>query len=472
MMNLKHIFSVKNADKIIFIDAEQSFTGATFYQNVRRVLASFLNQGLVSGDRIAVILPNGMESIFCYFACMFGGFTIIPINPNLPAEDIDYILTLTKPNLCIKNKADIQYDEVIRQEEVHQDEHALFAIFFTSGTTSRPKGVCHSVTSMLSNAMAFNELVGLNAKTVMLHVMPMGYMAGFLNTVLSPILAAGSVVLASQFKASEAINFWMSAQKYGVNALWITPTMAALLARLNRDVGIANWVSQHIQHVFVGTAPLPAIVKKDFERVFNVTCLESYGMTEVMLVSSNRQIDINHDTSVGRLLPGVEIKAVNLNGEQLSPGEEGSLQIKTPFALLGYLDVETGYVQPLEDEWLATGDVGYLDEEQYLFITGRIKDLIIHGGTNVSPRAVEEVLLQHQSVQDVVVVGKYHPFWGEEVVAFLITQDGYAYNEEAIREYCSSRLQADAVPTNYQVVKIFPRTSTGKIQRNKLKVFL
>jgi len=472
ILDLKHLFLIKNAKKVIFFDGEQVFTGDDFHQKVLDVLAFFINKGLVSGDRVAVLLPNSMECIFCYFACMFGGLTIIPINPTLPAEDIDYILTATKPKLCIKNKIDICYKEGIKHDEAHVDEESLFALFFTSGTTSRPKGIGHSVKNMISNAISFNTLVGLDEKTVMLHVMPMGYMAGFLNTVLSPILAGGAVVLDPQFNASKAMTFWTSAQVRCVNALWITPTMAALLARLNRDENTSNWVQKHVRHVFVGTAPLPEATKLEFERVFRVSCLESYGMTEVMLVSSNQPMNSSHGASVGKLLPGVEIKAVNLNGEHLSYGEEGSLYIKTPFASLGYLNIKTGYTHFCDEEWFATGDVGYLDEKGYLFITGRIKDLIIHGGTNISPRAVEEVLLQYSGIQDAVVVGKPHPFWGEEVVAFLIIQDGCVYDEAAIKQYCLSRLQSDAVPEYYQVVKTFPRTNTGKIQNNKLKALL
>ena len=462
-----------SAEKIVLSNVEQSITGKALYTKALEVAAFFEGEGVSPGDCVAVSLPNSMAFIFCYFACMLRGITIIPINPELPSHDIDYILALTKPKLVIKHEDELQYLQEVKETKLSLPGSTMLGIFFTSGTTSRPKGVCHSTENMFANAVAFNALVGLDSTTVMLHVMPMGYMAGFLNTILSPILAGGSVVLAPQFNASRAINFWTSAQTNNINAVWLTPTMVALLARLNRDENAAKWVHQNVRHVFVGTAPLPAATKTAFERVFNVRCLESYGMTEVMLVSSNTGMDEKHSASVGKLLPGVTLKAVNLKGEELPPGEEGSLYIKTPFALLGYFDCEAGVrLSALDGGWLATGDVGYLDEEQHLFITGRIKDLIIHGGTNVSPRAVEEVLLQYEEVEDAVVVGKPHSFWGEEVVAFLIVRNKNSYDEMAIKRHCLGRLQADAIPTEYRVVDSFPRTSTGKIQNNKLKAHL
>ncbi len=470
---LENILLDMNAEKVVFCDIQQSITGKNVYFKALEVVAFFLEEGLQSGDCVAVMLPNSMEFIFCYFACIFGGFTIIPINSGLSSQDIDYILTLTKPKLIIKNKEELGYCDPVPKEKLLFHDENLLGIFFTSGTTKKPKGVCHSVKNMLLNAKAFNDLVGLDINTIMLHVMPMGYMAGFLNTILSPILAGGSVVLAPQFNASNAINFWEIGQVKGINALWITPTMVSLLVRLNRDINTANWVAQNVQHVFVGTAPLPSVIKTAFEDLFKVRCLESYGMTEVMLVSSNTYTDVNRCTSVGKLLPGIEMKAVNLKEEALSPGEEGSLYIKTPFLLSGYFTTgKDATVLLSEDEWFATGDVGYLDEAQHLFITGRIKDLIIHGGINVSPRAVEEVLFQYTGVEDAVVIGKPHLFWGEEVIAFLVIKAGYICDELAIKAYCSSRLQPDAVPTEYRIVKALPRTSTGKVQNNKLKALL
>jgi long-chain acyl-CoA synthetase len=326
---------------------------------------------------------------------------------------------------------------------------------------------------MLANAVKFNQLVGIDRNTRMMHIMPMGYMAGFLNTIFSPLMAGGTIVVAPQFNAKEAINFWQPAIESNVNALWLTPTMAALLARLNRNATTSQWTKNNLRHVFVGTAPFPKATKESFESTFGIPTLESYGMTEILIVASNHSEGVQKQGSVGHLLEDIEIQARDKQGNPLPKGEVGELFVKTPFALKGYLQPETGQINsPVADGWFATGDYGYLDADNDLFITGRIKDLIIHGGTNVSPTAVENLLMKHPDIQEAVVLGKPHAFWGEEVVAFVIMKAGKSFIQESINEYCKNNLEFDGVPTTYKIVSDFPRSSTGKVKKHILKEVL
>ena len=184
-------------------------------------------------------------------------------------------------------------------------------------------------------------------------------------------------------------------------------------------------------------------------------------MTEVLLVSASATGDPAPAT-VGRPLPDVEL---DFRGDD---GADGELHVRAPSALDGYLDPETGEpVSARTDGWLATGDVGHLDDDGRLVITGRIKDLIIHGGANVSPTAVEDVLLSHPSVVDAGVVGREHPFWGEEVVAHVVAEGGEPEVAE-LTDWCRARLAPDAVPTSFHFCDGLPRSSTGKLQRHLL----
>lgn len=439
-----------------------------------RLATFWKNKGIRPGNKIAVQLSNSLEFIYCYVACILGGYTILPLNSDLSQRNLDYILQLVKPELLVNKFEQIQYSSTINIDyNNYSTNDDIFAIFLTSGTTSIPKAVCHYLGNMLANALMFNQLVGIDRNTRMMHIMPMGYMAGFLNTILCPLIAGGTIVVAPQFNAKEAMNFWKPAIESNVNALWLTPTMAALLTRLNRTSTTPKWTKNNLRHVFVGTAPLPKVTKEKFESTFGIPTLESYGMTEILIVASNDFVSLQKQGSVGHLLEGIEVEVRDKEGNPLPQGEIGELFIKTPFALKGYLSEETGQItSPLKNGWFATGDCGYLDADGYLFITGRIKDLIIHGGTNVSPAAVEHLLMEHPDVQEAVVLGKPHPFWGEEVVAFLIMKPGKSFHKESIDEYCKSNLEFDAVPTTYKVVNDFPRSSTGKVKKHSLKEVL
>ncbi|PPT08720.1 Long-chain-fatty-acid--CoA ligase [Geitlerinema sp. FC II] len=439
-------------------------------------LANFWKkQGVRDGDRIAVKLPNSVEFVECYLACIFGGYTIIPLSTDLSQKNLNYILQLVKPRKLIDNFNEIQYEIIsdIDDHELTLKKDGIAAIFFTSGTTSFPKAVCHRLENMLANALRFNKLVGLNQNVRMMHVMPMGYMAGFLNTLLSPLIARGTVIIAPQFNAKEAISFWQPAIESNVNAIWLTPTMAALLARLNRGDRIPEWAKDNLHHVFVGTAPLPKITKESFARTFGVSLLESYGMTEILIVASNTPRSLQKPSSVGNLIEGVEVEVRDRKGNVMPRGEEGTLYIKTPFALQGYLDKVTSKIDlALDNGWFNTGDYGYLDRDNSLFVTGRIKDLIIHGGMNVSPTSVENSLMEYPDIQEAVVIGKPHPFWGEEVVAFIKMKEEKLCCKESLEEYCKNNLEFDAIPTTFKVLNDFPRSSTGKVKKHLLKEML
>lgn len=460
--------------KIAFIDGNKEITYQTLISQSINLAKRFKSQGLSSGDRIAVKLLNGIEFVYCYFACMLGGFTIIPINISLPDKDINYIVEVVKPKLLIENLEQLKTEnELIFEQEIKLNFDNVFSIFFTSGTTSLPKGVCHTLGSMISNVLVFNELVGLTESTVTMHVLPMAYMAGFLNTILSPILAGGTVIIAPQFNAQQAIKFWQLAIENDVNTIWLTPTMVALLAKLNRDKSITEWTEKKLTNVFVGTAPLPKAVKQNFEQTFKTKCLESYGMTEILITASNSLKKEQKEYSVGLVLNKVQVEIRDKNGNLLPQENAGEVYVKSPFSLEGYIDKsqENTYCA-LKNGWFATGDYGYIDSDNYLFITGRIKDLIIHGGINVSPRAVEEFILSHPDVEDVSVIGQPHPFWGEVVVAFLIMKDGKEFKNNSIKEYCQKGLHSDAIPTIFKIVNEFPRSSTGKIQKYLLQEML
>ena len=460
----------QQSSKLAIVGEYGSLSYGELARRATDVASALSTLGLREGDRFVGSLPNNSDFVVCYFAALFGGFTIVPISKSLPPEDVSYISQIVVPKARISRLDDLPMGMTPLMPVPATAPDSASVIFFTSGTTSRPKGVCHRLSNLVENARRFNELTCINADVRMMHVMPMGYMAGFLNTILGPLVAGGTVVLAPTFDAATALAFWKPARDHGVNSLWITPTIAAFLTRLNRSVDVRRWTSNNLAHVFVGTASLPQSVAEAFDSTFRVECLESYGMTELMLVSSNSPRYPRKTGSVGRLIDGVKVEARDSNGRTLPCTSEGPLFVQSDFALDGYLDPDSGIADsPLVDDWMETGDIGQIDENGYLRITGRVKDLIIHGGTNVSPKAVEELLASHVDVREAGVVGAPHPFWGEEVVAFVVPVSGVTLDTEALAIWCQSRMVHDATPTRFEVCDGLPRSSMGKIQRRLLR---
>ncbi len=483
----------RSGDKTAFVDV--TTPGKRRQLNYRETLdaaarlAALLGERVPAGARIAASLPNGIDLAIFYLACLHGGFSAVPVNPSLPPDIMSFITRASRATLLVADDTNLARIEapcpILRvagdgllagcRDHIpgapSVDGDAILSITFTSGTVGRPKGVAHRVDAMLGNVQAFNSLAGLDATTRMLHVMPMCYMAGFLNTILSPLAAGGTVVLAPAFDAQRALAFWVPAMAEDVDTMWLTPTMAALLHRLSRGNEVPAWTRRTLRNVFVGTAPLSPATKAAFEERFGVECLESYGMTEVMLVSANSRLCDRQPASVGHLIDGVTVETRSADGTAQPPGTEGELWVATRWALEGYLTEENSEpASPLEDGWMPTGDIGRVDPDGHLYITGRLKDLIIVGGTNVSPRAIEEALLSRPGVVDAAVVGSPHPFWGEEPVAFLVLAGGLTLDavQAGLTAHCRSVLPTAAVPARMIALPAFPRNPTGKVLKHEL----
>lgn len=414
--------------------------------------------GIKEKDRILIQLDNCPEFIYCYLAALFGGYTIVPIDKSIGTKDFNYIINEIKPKLIIQKKKQLIFSDTY-EYIFKTNENDIYAIFFTSGTTGLPKGVCHQISSLFSNAFSFNDKVGFNNDINMFHIMPMGYMAGFLNTILCPLACGGSITIGKRFHFSSVIDFWDDAIKYNANAIWLSPTMVSLLTKLSRDKEKIKWVEENIKYVFVGTAPLSEKIFKSFYNKFGVECLESYGMTEALIISTNipGNVKIN---SVGKILSGVKIKEKPFNNKI-----ENKLFVKSKFMFKKYFGKNDNI---FESKWFSTGDLGFIDEHDYFFISGREKDLIIRGGINISPTNIENCLLDMEEIDEVVVVGKAHEFWGEEVVAFLKLHKPDTCNIDKIINHCKSLINPESIPSDIIFIDDIPRSSTGKAQKHKL----
>ena len=503
----------EHAERVFLIESmtHRSWTYGQLHDWALRAATLLKSEGIGKGDRVALVLANSAEFAAMYFGCLFLGAVAVPVNQALHPSDMSYILEHSGARLLLFSRCtrslvlqatekqpklrqlrvvlgmeqsfhpeDIEdtwhYDTATVDPSIEpladvSDNDALL-ILFTSGTTGRPKGVVHAVRSEFGNAIAFNEAMQFSPSNRFLHIWPMAYSSGYLNTLMSPFMAGSSVVLAPAFTAQTILNFWRPVIEHAANTLWLSPTMMASLLRMDRDTAGHAYCRENVGTVCVGTAPLALKLKTDFETKYGVECLESYGLSELLIISANVPAHPRRADSVGRLLPGVDLATADDSGVLQASGAEGEILVRTAHSMVGYLNAETGKPDPLiPHAWFPTGDIGFIDSMGDVFITGRKKDLIIRGGQNLSPRAVREVLLHHPAVDDAVVIGLPHDFYGEEVAAALRLSTGLSLADEqsSILAHCRKHLAQASVPTKLKQFDEFPLGSTGKILNRVIK---
>lgn len=519
MNMIEHVLTVvdRYKDRVFLIDSiKNDFVSfGEFHRLACKLAERILEKGIQHGDRVAIILNNSPEFAMLYFACLYLGVAAVPINLQLHKREIEFILRnsgarmaiyspstkeLIPPTLfeqdvltffCLLPKGEDEakprkgdawsvYDKVTKNvdgwkpfKDVFPDD--LFSLTFTSGTTSFPKGVPHRIDSLLRSAVSFNKELDFSPENRFYHVLSMAYMAGFLNTLLCPFLAGSSVVISRAFDARLAINFWDAPVRFGVNTLWLVPTILQTLMRIDRSRTGPAYSRGRVSTVCVGTALLPLKLKRDFEEKYGVQLLESYGLSETLFVTTNSKNIDYLPGSVGKTLPGIALKIVDEFGAELPIGKDGEIWVRTPLLMTGYLNHQTFHPDAMDPlEWFPSGDIGHLGSDGHLFITDRKKDLIIKGGINISPRLVEDVLMEHKSILQVAVVGLPNEFYGEEVVAIMELKAGYTLDgvRQALDVLCKENLNAFSVPTRFFQLDDYPKSTTGKIKKAELRKLL
>ena len=457
----------ESRDEILFVSGDRDeLTYGQALTNARRIAFEWSKLGAQKGDAVALVLTNDPSFPCCYLACLVAGFVAVPVNPELGEDTVRFILNLVRPAVTVKSPPVIDYRCLPDSDaEFAMHDNRCGAIFFTSGTTGRPKGVRHSWPALIGNVASFNRHMGLGPGTRMYHTLPMAYMAGFLNTVLAPLVAGGTVVIGPRFTPQAALGFWKRPLREKANTIWVTPSIAFALARLARDPEIADKIRAEFKTVLCGTAPLHPNVRYNFHQQFGTPLQESYGTSELLLVSAQHRAQADLvGMNVGSVLPEIEIAfRTDMDGRD-------ELMIRSPFAMLGYL-TENGLIPAADvDGFMPTGDAGQFDDRN-LKITSRIKDLVIRGGINISPRAVEDVLGDLPGVEDVAVIGIPHQFWGEKlVVCIQVTAHvDQGMLTGAVRQRCRERLAHSCQPDEIAILDAFPRSVTGKVQKHILQ---
>ncbi|MBL6689006.1 MAG: acyl--CoA ligase [Pseudomonadales bacterium] len=427
------------------------------------VAESWQAEGLQPGDIIAFKLPNSYRIPCLYLACAIGGFVACPIVPTLSEKTAAENLETVKPKRVI-TQVDFPLVTAGDKPAFHElDSHQPFLIMFSSGSTGRSKAICHSLDNVCGSAAAFSRLSGFDETTRLYHVLPMTYMAGFLNSMLAVLVCGGRIIEGPQFSMENVADFWRYPLQSEANVLSLIPPLAATLCRLTRNPETLAKVPEQFTQVQCTSQAIQADLRARFMKKFSLPLQDCYGMTELGgPMSLQSRDDATQQNEFSTMIEGPEV--------QIRSNEDGGseLWIRSPFAMLGYL--KDGELEDIRDAggFIDTGDLADYRPEpdgERIRITGRVKDIIIRGGINISPGRIESVMSQAPGVEEVAVVGLPHAYWGEQIIACVVGGTG----ESELLNYCRESLDGHEVPDRIEFMEAFPRSFIGKVLKNDLR---
>ncbi len=487
------LFSHVPDDQTAIIQPEQNIriTYGNLRHQVQEVAETLTAAGVSRGDRVGMALPNGLANVVTFLAASMAG-TAAPLNPTYKEEEFRFYLEDTNARVLLlppegNDEARRAAGDRVPILTVEMDANGKVSlagvtsrkatavpastdtalILHTSGSTGRPKRVplSHANLSISSGNVA--RSYALSKDDVSLCVMPLFHVHGLVASTLATLSTGGTLVVPQKFSP---LSFWRIARDHGATWYSAVPTIhQLLLARADKN-GPRPAGAEKLRFIRSCSASLPPQVMHDLEAAFGAPVLEAYGMTEAAHQMSSNPLPPAQRLpgSVGRGTD-VKISIMDAEGRHLKTGERGEVVIQGPNVVTGYENNPEANATSFTDGWFRTGDQGFLDENGYLTLTGRLKEMINRGGEKISPREIDEVLLAHPGVAEAVCFGAPHPTWGEEVAAAVVvkpaSESGSATTEQELVAYCKEKLSDFKRPKQIHIVDAIPRTATGKIQR-------
>lgn len=469
----------KYARKTAVID----HNGAITYEDLRQEAIKCAGR-LLSGEtarNTGILLPNGKEFAIAFYGTLMAGKTPVPLNYLLSPAQLLYVIrdagidTVFTNNLFshmlgnqIKNTfltEETQSCASCNEGNIKQgDEEEQAALLYTSGTNANPKGVILTHKNFMSNLDGCIHAFHFTEKDTILGILPLFHTYALTTTLILPICVGATVIYLTRFSGPKVLEM---IEKYKVTSLFAIPSMYRVLLRTaestKHDLSTLRLCTS-------GGEPLPGDVLDAFSKVFPVPLIEGYGLTEATAIVSVNLPEKCKPGSIGPPLNNLEVKIVNNDGLSQPVNKEGEIWVKGPNIMRGYYNLPKETAETItSDRWLKTGDYGKLDEEGFLWITGRKKELIIISGENVSPNEIEQVISGHEKVFEVAVVGVTDKVRGEVARAFVALHEHATCTEEEIRNYCEQRLPHYKVPKYFEFRKELPHGPTGKILKRALK---
>ena len=484
----------------VSIGSKPLYTYRSFYERVRDLAACMrFELSLSVGDRVAVVMPNHPEYLVVRYAAWYAGLSVVPINAKLHVREINYMLQHSGSKVCFvssrlqneifKNSDLVEVIDVdsasyhdmtncdtqIEMVEVERD--ALAWLFYTSGTTGKPKGVMITHENMFVGAMSYLvDVDDISSEDSIVHAAPLSHGSGFYD--LPHVMrCANQVIPASgQFNPSEVLGL---IQDWTGVTMFLAPTM---VKRIVQSQEITQSSLQGLKTVVYGGGPMYVQDIKSALDVLGPRFVQIYGQGEspmTITVLPKKVInDVTHQryeqrlASVGMAQNSVSVAICNNEGLSAANGTIGEVLVKGSVVASGYWQDEVATKTTWKDGWLHTGDIGFFDDDGFLTLIDRSKDLIISGGSNIYPREIEEVLMTHPSVHEAACVGQFSDEWGESVVAFVVLDSESSTDARDLDAFCLDRIARFKRPKYYRFVDSLPKNNYGKVLKTTLRQLL
>ena len=481
----------ENDDPFLYLLNGQIITYKKFLELSAKISNAFFDLGLAPGDCVASQVQKSPEMLNIYAACAQSGLVFLPLNPSYTVDELEYFIENSDARLIIcdeANKGPLKHiarklgisietlnadatgsiiDKSLPLSDkfgtVSRSENDLAALLYTSGTTGKSKGAMLTQANLLSNGSTLMNEWQFTNKDVLLHALPLFHTHGLFVATNVMLSAGGSMIFLPKFDLNDVIEYLPSA-----TAIMGVPTF---YTRLLADHRFTKELVQHMRLFISGSAPLLSETHIQFEKLTGHRILERYGITETNMNTSNPYIGERRAGTVGLALPDVELKITNPEtGKELPVNEIGQIEVRGPNVFKGYWKMpEKTKAELRDDGYFITGDLGKIDQDGYIQIVGRDKDLIISGGYNIYPKELENLLDDQPGVLESAVIAVPHSDFGETPVAIIVPSRDKSPNLQQIESEIKLALARYKHPRKIIIVDQLPRNTMGKVQKNILR---
>ena len=498
-------------DQEILAFEGKRMTYGELVDRIKRLASSLRDQGIQAGDRVAILQTNCIQYIEAYYATATLGATFVPLNYRAKPPELEYMITAAntkilfigdryidqvsqlKPNLgCVEKYVTLEtrrddmlhYDDLIEQgspdiEEAEVEEDDLSILMYTSGTTSLPKGVMLTYGGFTNYVIGTVEMADGTPRGTSLLCAPLYHIAGTMN-IMTALWNGRKIAVLRQFDTKEWLKTVQSEQ---VSHAFVVPTM---LKQLIDHPDFSQYDLSSLQNLSYGGAPMAfPVIRKAIDLFPDSTgFVNAFGQTETnstltVLGPADHKLNgppeevernLKRLTSVGLPLPDVQVRVLDEDSKELPANEIGEVVIRTPRVMKGYANQESATAALLDENgWLHTRDMGYIDEDGYVYLVGRKDDIIIRGGENIAPAEIEAVLHAHPAIDEAAIIGAPDEDFGQKIVAFVALKPGQSATADDVSDFCKERLASFKKPEEINFIDELPKNPLGKVLKKELK---